>query len=87
MYSVEFTKEAAKQFRLLPGKIRRQVSDKISLLERDPFPSGSKQLQGKDRLFRLRSGAYRIIYQVDGRRLIILVLKIGNRKEIYRKDD
>ena len=87
MYSIELTKEAAKQFRLLPGKIRRQVSDKISLLERDPFPSGSKQLQGKERLFRLRSGAYRIIYQVDGRRLIILVLKVGNGREIYRKND
>jgi mRNA interferase RelE/StbE len=86
MYSVEFTKEAAKQIRLLPRKIRRQVSDKIALLERDPFPSGSKQLQPKDRLSRLRSGAYRIIYQVDGRRLLILVLKIGNRKEIYRKN-
>jgi mRNA interferase RelE/StbE len=57
MYSVEFTKEAA------------------------------KQLQAKERLFRLRSGAYRIVYQVDGRRLLILVLKIGNRKEIYRKKD
>lgn len=87
MYSVEFTKEAAKQFRLLPGKIRRQISDKIALLESDPFPNGSKQLQAKERLFRLRSGAYRIIYQVDGRRLLILVLKIGNRKEIYRKND
>mgnify|MGYP004169342891 CR=1 len=87
MYSVEFTKEAAKHFLLLSGKIRRQVSDKITLLESDPFPSGSKQLQAKERLFRLRSGAYRIIYQVDGRRLLILVLKIGNRKEIYRKKE
>jgi mRNA interferase RelE/StbE len=50
----------------------------------DPFPRGSRKLAGYDDVFRIRVGRYRVIYSVAKKRLIIIVLKIGQRKDVYR---
>ena len=53
-------------------------------LQHDPRPSGVKKLGGEDDLYRIREGDYRIIYTVQDKELIVLVVKIGDRKEVYR---
>ena len=53
-------------------------------LGEEPHPPGSRKLTGYDDVFRVRVGVYRIIYSVSGRRLVIIMLKIGHRKDIYR---
>ncbi len=53
-------------------------------LKNNPFPSGCEKLSGNDYLFRIRSGDYRILYHVENKKLLILIVKIGHRREIYR---
>ena len=52
-------------------------------LGEEPYPPGSRKLTGYDDVFRIRVGVYRIIYSVSGRKLVIVILKIGHRKDIY----
>jgi mRNA interferase RelE/StbE len=73
--------------RLLPPseKTRRQVSLKIDALASEPRPRGSKALRGRhEGLRRVRSGDYRIVYHVEDDRLLVLVVKIGPRRDVYR---
>ena len=50
----------------------------------EPTPPGSREVRGYNDVFRIRGGTYRILYRVAGRRLLIIILKIGHRREIYR---
>ena len=50
----------------------------------DPRPKGSRKLAGYDDVFRIRVGRYRIIYSIAGKKLVIIILKIGQRKDVYR---
>ena len=50
----------------------------------EPHPPGSRKLEGYDDVFRIRVGVYRIIYSVSGRKLVIIILKLGHRKDVYR---
>ena len=84
-YEIQITPTAVKQLATLPAKIRQQVDRKILALAREPRPNQAKPLQGKtENLFRLRVGDYRIVYQVEDIRLVILVIRIGHRREVYR---
>ena len=86
MYKVLFTEEAeAFLLRQIP-KIRRQLFGKIEALAAQPFPPGCKRLQATcGDLYRIRSGDYRIIYQVHQNRLLVLVVRVGTRQEVYRR--
>ncbi|HEY5460589.1 MAG TPA: type II toxin-antitoxin system RelE/ParE family toxin [Deferrimonas sp.] len=83
-YTIEFTHRAEKDFRAFPPEIRRRLAPKIDALKRNPRPRGIKSLEGPDGILRLRVGDYRILYQVQDDRLIVLLVKIGHRREIYR---
>lgn len=83
-YTVEFTHRAEKDFRALPPEIRRRLAPKIDALGKNPRPRGVKSLEGPDAILRLRVGDYRILYQVLDDRLVVLLVKIGHRREIYR---
>lgn len=50
----------------------------------EPYPVGSRKLAGYDDVFRIRVGVYRVLYSVSGRTLVIIILKIGHRKDVYR---
>lgn len=84
-YRVYIDESALKTLAELPKKIQRQVSKKIDALSENPRPSGAKQLQGHDKIYRIRSGDYRIIYRVDDKKITVFVISIGDRKEIYRQ--
>jgi len=83
-YKVEISRTAEKQLRRLPQDDRRRVARAMVALGSDPHPAGSRRLTGYDDVFRIRVGRYRIIYSVEGRRLIVIILKLGHRKDIYR---
>ena len=83
-YRVEISRTAERQLKRLPPEDRRRVARAVAVLAIDPHPRGVRKLAGYDDVFRVRTGRYRIIYSVEKARLIILVLKIGHRKDVYR---
>lgn len=84
-YKIEISSTAEKALKKIPKKDLIKVIEAIQILSINPFPPGSRKLSGEDGVYRVRQGNYRIIYEVVDGKLIILVLKIGHRKDIYRK--
>ena len=83
-YSIEFKRSAAKVLRKIPNPDRRRIRDKIdSFVDNLPDPAITK-MKGDNPFHRVRVGDYRIIYEIHEDILLILVLKIGHRKEVYR---
>ena len=83
-YSLAISRTAEKQLRKLPAEDRRRVAGAMLALGEEPHPPGSRRLTGYDDVFRIRVGVYRILYSISGRTLVIVILKIGHRKDIYR---
>lgn len=84
MYQIEFTTSAAKEYRALPREIKRRVSVAIDGLSQEPRPHGVRKLSGHERLYRIRVGEYRILYEIDDDRVLILVTRVRHRNEAYR---
>ncbi len=83
-FRIEVSATAEKQIRKLPREDQVRVLRAIRPLATEPTPPGSRRVRGYDDVFRIRVGTYRILYRVEGRRLLIIILKIGHRREIYR---
>ncbi len=84
MYRVRFGPRAARQFRKLPPDVQRRLDPGILALANDPRPPGCVKLSSEDALWRIRVGDFRIVYQVFDADLLVLVVKLGNRRDIYR---
>ena len=84
-YQVEFTKGALKQLKKLPKDIKERIDIKIQELAIEPRPSGVKKLQDDD-LYRIRVSDYRIIYQIYDDVLLVTVVKVKHRREVYRDE-
>ncbi|EMO51668.1 type II toxin-antitoxin system RelE family toxin [Leptospira noguchii] len=82
-YSVLLSKSAIKQLDKLPDNITYSFIKIIEDLAKNPRPQGSKKLKGRNG-FRIRKGNYRIIYEIFDQKLIVEVIAIGDRKEIYK---
>jgi mRNA interferase RelE/StbE len=82
-YTIELSPAAERQLKALPASLQKRLVPHILTLETEPRPSGIKKLD--DDIYRLRVGDYRIIYQIQDQALIILVLKVGHRKDVYRR--
>ena len=82
IYSIKILRKAQKQLLTLPKSDYLRVKDKIKSLAYDPRPSGCKKLTGRE-AWRVRVGNYRIIYQIDDNELIVTIIKIGHRKDVY----
>jgi mRNA interferase RelE/StbE len=83
-YKVEFTASALREFRALDRQIQRRISAKISELTENPLHAGAKKFHGEADHWRIRVGDYRIIYRVEKHRVVIVVVRIGHRREVYR---
>ena len=68
----------------LPVDGREGVVRAIQALAQNPFPAGCRRLTGYDDVFRIRVGPYRVLYSVNAGALIVIVLKVGHRKNVYR---
>ncbi|MEH2383859.1 MAG: type II toxin-antitoxin system RelE/ParE family toxin [Nostoc sp.] len=82
-YEVKFSRGAKKQFRKLPIDVQQRIQTKINDLAIEPRPNGVKKLQDDDNSYRVRVGDYRVVYEVDDDVLIVTVIKVGHRSEIY----
>lgn len=83
-YEIVFSKMAAKQFKSLPLQNREQLKVKIDILATNPRPSGIVKLSGEANLYRICVGDYRIIYDIEDKELVVLIIKVGNRRDVYR---
>ena len=83
-YSVELTRTAEKQLRRIAKRERNRLVEAILGLVARPRPRGARKLQGYDDVYRIRVGQYRVVYEVVEDRVIVIVLKLGHRKDIYR---
>ena len=82
-YKIEIKKSAAKELSKLPKKELTKIVEKIQSLSDEPRPDGCKKLSG-DEKYRIRIGNYRVLYSIEDDILIVYVVKVGHRKEIYK---
>ena len=83
-WQIKIHRKAKKTLNHLHGEMLKRLRQAISALAEDPQPVGSKKMIGHKHLYRIRVGDWRIIYRVDGESLIILVLTIASRGEVYK---
>jgi len=81
---IEITRSAEKRLRTLPRDDQKRLAKAMLELAEEPRPRGSRKLSGYDDVFRVRVGSYRILYSLVQKRLVILILKIGHRRDVYR---
>lgn len=84
VYKVKIDQKAQKEFDNLPIHVQERLEKKIDNLAQNPRPQGAIKLTNEDNLYRIRAGDYRVIYQIQDKILLILVVKIGHRREVYR---
>ncbi len=82
-YRVIVRKSVSKDLKGIPKKDVRRILSAVKSLADDPRPSGTKKLSGQER-YRLRRGNYRILYEIEDDRLIVCVVRVGNRRNVYR---
>jgi mRNA interferase RelE/StbE len=83
-YSVEFSSATAKSLKKLDTPLRLRIAGVIEFLRVDPRPPGATMLRGGERArWRVRVGDHRIVYTIEDQRLIVLVLRIAQRREVY----
>jgi mRNA interferase RelE/StbE len=83
-YRIEVSATAERQLRKLPRVDQVRIVRVIRALADDPRPPGCRKLTGHDDVFRVRIGRYRVLYAIEDRRLVVIVLKVGDRKDVYR---
>ena len=84
VYRVEVAPAADRVLGALPHATRARIVHKMEALGLDPRPRGCKKLKGDDDFYRVRAGDFRIVYAVRDDVLVVLVVKIGNRRDVYR---
>ena len=83
-YKIVLTPAARRNLDSLPRTVLRRMDAKILGLGQNPRPQDAKKLRDRDGLLRVRVGDYRILYRVEDDRLVVLVVRIGHRREVYR---
>jgi mRNA interferase RelE/StbE len=82
-YRLLIKPSAGKEIEALPKQELRRIVAKIMSLSRDPRPPGCEKLPGHDQ-YRLRRGNYRILYEIQDLDLVVVVVKVGHRRDVYR---
>ena len=82
-YSLAFKKSVAKDLRSIPSQDVKRILERIDLLVQNPKADGCIKLSGQER-YRVRLGVYRVIYEIQDSELIILVVKIAHRSNVYK---
>ena len=82
-FRIQFTRKAAKQLDKIPDSDAGKILSLIASLANDPRPIASKKLKGRNS-YRIRKGNYRIIYEIFESKLVIDIITIGHRRDVYR---
>lgn len=83
-YRVEVSATAERQIAKLHRPDQIRILRAVRALADDPTPQGARKLTGYDDVWRVRVGVYRILYSLDRGRLLVLVFKVGHRRDVYR---
>ena len=83
-YTIVFDRAANKSFQSLERPLQLRLLEHIESLADNPRPAGVKKIKGQHEHWRIRAGNYRIIYTIRDQELVVLILKIGHRREVYR---
>lgn len=83
-YRIEWQRSAVKEFEKLPKKEKASLIDKILSLADNPRPINSVKIVGSENTFRIRQGDFRVVYQIEDDVLVILIVKVGHRREVYK---
>ena len=83
-YAVVLRESAARELSKLPKAAQQRIAHKINALELNPRPHGVEKLAGTDDQFRVRVGDYRVVYTIEDQRLIVEVIRVRHRKDVYR---
>ena len=84
-YQIVLAPSSARQLRKFDPDIRRRIQAVLELLAENPRPPAATQLVGGAGEWRVRTGDYRVVYEIDDGRLRILVLRMGHRREVYER--
>ena len=82
-YKITIKKSAAKELQEIPKRNLQKIVKRIQSLPENPRPTGSQKLSAQEQ-YRIRQGDYRIVYSIDDKELVIDIVKIGHRREVYR---
>ncbi len=83
-YTIVVKRKAQKDIDRLPDALFARIRERIAMLANNPLPPGSKKMKGYEKLYRIRVGQYRVVYEVAAEIRIIAIIRIGHRKDIYR---
>ncbi|PZV17378.1 MAG: type II toxin-antitoxin system mRNA interferase toxin, RelE/StbE family [Pseudanabaena sp.] len=83
-YEVQILPKAARQLKALSVEVRQDISLTIQSLANEPRPIGVKKLSGEKDVYRVRVGNYRVLYQIIDKVLVVVVVSVGHRREVYR---
>jgi mRNA interferase RelE/StbE len=83
-YRIVFRKSVAQDLRRIPNQDLRRILATIDSLSGEPRPSGVERLSGQEK-YRVRQGNYRIIYEINDKEVVVIVVKVGHRKDVYRR--
>ncbi|HZS01680.1 MAG TPA: type II toxin-antitoxin system RelE/ParE family toxin [Chloroflexota bacterium] len=84
-YRVQFARRAERQFKALPRQVQVRLRARIEALTDDPRPAVAAKLAGPEELYRIRVGDYRVVYAVQDAVLLVLVVGVGHRRDVYRR--
>jgi mRNA interferase RelE/StbE len=83
-YKIVFRKSVAQDLRRIPTRDLQRILAVVDSLSEEPRPSGSEKLSGQER-YRVRQGSYRIIYEIRDDEVVVVVVKVGHRGDVYRR--
>jgi mRNA interferase RelE/StbE len=84
-YKIEWKRSAIKELKSLPKEIVPRIVKEIGELSINPYPHGVKKLSGSAQTYRIRQGSYRVVYAVAKATLVIQIIRIGHRKDVYHQ--
>ena len=85
MFEIYLERSEGKRLRNLSGNILRRIIPHIKSLKDDPKPAGCRKIVGAERVYRIRIGDYRVVYEIDEERHRINIMAVGYRKDVYRR--
>ena len=84
-YTIEFDSRVKKDFKSINANDVKRIKTAISELSKNPRPDGCTKLKGRQDYYRIRVGNYRVVYTIEDTVLLVLVVRVGHRKEIYKE--
>lgn len=85
-YQIEFTSSASKQLKKLPDDIQQKIKIQVEELAKEPRPDEVVKLKNYEYTYRVRVGNYRVLYEIQDELLIVKVIRIGHRQDVYRQE-